>query len=130
MAIDYEMRISQFVRLRDAKKTIQDKHKLELAPINDTLEKLEALFMRELALSNQDSAKTHAGTVYKTTKKTASLEDGEEFMRFVIGGEHWELLDRKANVTAVEEFLKENKALPPGVKYTEVEEVGVRRASK
>jgi len=130
MAIDYEKRISQYVQLRDAKKLIQDKHKLELAPINDTMEKLEALFMRELALSNQDSAKSKAGTVYKTTKKTASLEDGDSFMSFVIGGEHWELLDRKANVTAVEEFLNENKALPPGVKYTEVEEVGVRRASK
>jgi len=130
MAIDFNKRAAQYVHLRDTVKAIKEKHKAELAPYNDAMEKLEALFMQELNNTHQDSAKTASGTVYKTTRKTASLDDPDAFMRFVIGGEYWDLLDRKANATAVEEFLNDNQALPPGVKFTAVEEIGVRRASK
>jgi hypothetical protein len=130
MAIDWEKRAAQYVQARDLKKSIQEKHKQELAPLNDIMEKLEALFLRELHASNQESAKSGAGTVYLTTRKTASLENPDEFMSYVIGGEHWDLLDRKANALAVEEFLCTNGALPPGVKFSQSQEIGVRRAAK
>jgi hypothetical protein len=128
MAIDFEKRVAQYVKLRDMKKEMADRHKAEIAPLNDLMEKLESLFLANL--TTQDSAKTKSGTVYKTTKKTASLSSPDEFMHFVIGSGHWDLLDRKANVVAVEEFIEEHKAEPPGVKFTTKEEVGIRRSSK
>jgi len=38
------------------------------------------------------------------------------------------LLDRKANVTAVVDFIEENNAPPPGVNLNQVYVVGVRRS--
>jgi hypothetical protein len=51
-------------------------------------------------------------------------------MRYVIANQKFELLDRRANVTAVKEFVKENKEQPPGCNLSAVETVGVRRPSK
>lgn len=130
MAIDWNKRTTQYVKLRDMKKEIKDRHTQELAPLNGTMEKLEALFLRELNVSKQDSAKAASGTVYKTVKKTVSLEDAAEFRRYVIGGEQWDLVDMRANAAAVEDFIKVTGQLPPGVKYSEIEEVGIRRGTK
>ena len=49
-------------------------------------------------------------------------------MDFVIANAAWDLLDRKANVTAVEEFIKSKAAPPPGVNYSSTFVAGVRRA--
>jgi hypothetical protein len=71
---------------------------------------------------------TKAGTAYVSVKTSASLEDPDIFMRHVIGTESWELLDRRANATAVKAFAEENHgALPPGVKMASIVTVGVRR---
>jgi hypothetical protein len=129
-AFNFELRVSQFIQLRNKKKEIADRHKEELAPVNEMLAKLEALLLQGLNQTGQDSAKTAAGTVYKTEQKSVSLEDPEEFMRHVIGQEAWELLDRKANKTAIADFVAENGAPPPGVKYSTMFEVGVRAPSK
>jgi hypothetical protein len=48
-------------------------------------------------------------------------------MRYVIGNEAWDLLDRKANVKAVEDFIEENDLAPPGVNFSTTYVVGVRR---
>ena len=128
--IDYATRAQQYVALRAKKKEIQDRHKVELQPINDILDKLEGLFLDFLNNTGQDSAKTPGGTFYRTTRNTASLEDPAEFMRHVIGTESWDLLDKKANVSAVKDFLETHKVLPPGVKFTSDYTVGVRAPAK
>jgi len=74
-----------------------------------------------------ESVRTDTGTVYRTEKKSASLADPDAFMRYVIGNEAWDLLDRKANVKAVEDFIEENDLAPPGVNFSTTYVVGVRR---
>lgn len=98
-----------------------------MAPYRETLEKLGALLLEHLDTIGGESVKSAAGTVYKTVRKSASIQDGDAFMKYVINSEAWDLLDRKANVTAVEDFAKENGVLPPGVRFTQTNVVGVRR---
>lgn len=126
--IDMDKRAGQYVALRDKIKDIEAKHKLELAPFKDAKEKLEAVFLQHLISINAESVRTSSGTVSRTVKHSASLADPEAFMRFVIGGEYWDMLDRKANVTAVSDFIEENGAPPPGVNYSSTTTVGIRRA--
>lgn len=123
-----ETRVEQYIRLRDAIKKQDDEHKEKMKPYRETLEKLNGVLLNHLNQIGGDSVRASSGTVYRTSKKTASLEDADSFMRHVIGSEAWELLDRKANATAVQEFVKENGVLPPGVKFTVTHVVGVRRS--
>lgn len=123
-----DVRIEQYIKLRDMIKERDDAHKEAMKPYRETLEALNAVMLAHLNAIGGDSVKTAHGTVYKTVKRSASLEDADQFMRHVIGGEHWELLDRKANVSAVEAYVDENGVLPPGVKWTSTAVVGVRRS--
>lgn len=125
--IDVEKRVGQYVTLRDKIKELDDAHKESMKPYREFLEQLGNILLQHLNATNSESVKTAAGTFYKTMKKSASLEDPEAFMRFVIANGLFEMLDRKANVAAVEEYLEEHKLLPPGVKYTSRYDVNVRR---
>lgn len=124
--VDFEQRIGQYIALRNKTKEISDRHKQELAPYRDAMEKLEALLLGALNASGQDSAKATSGTVYKTVKRTASLDDPEAFLVFVQASGRWELLDRKANVTAVADYMEQEQLPVPGVKFSSRIEVGVR----
>lgn len=128
MTATIQDRIEQYIRLRDKIKQLDDEHKDKMKPFKETLDKLNAVMLDHLNQIGADSVKSQSGTVYRTTRRTASLEDADAFMRHVIGSEAWELLDRKANVTACEDFAKENGVLPPGVKVSTTIQVGVRRS--
>lgn len=127
MSHTIETRIDQYVKLRDLIKQKDDEHKEQMAPYRDLLDKLNSTLLDYLNKAGADSAATKVGTVYRTVKESASLEDADSFMRHVIGTESWELLERKANLAAVREFVTENGALPPGVKMSSIQVVGVRR---
>lgn len=125
--VDISKRVDQYVRLRDLIKTKEDEHKAVLKPYKEMLEKLNSVLLDHLNTINGESVRTDTGTVYLTEKKAASLADPDAFMRYVIGSEAWDLLDRKANVTAVADFIEENNAPPPGVNFSTTFIVGVRR---
>lgn len=126
--LDINKRVDQYVALRDKIKKLDDEHKEKMKPYREVLEKLNGVLLEHLNQISGDSVRTEAGTVYRTAKKAASLADADAFMRFVIGNEAWDLLDRKANVTAVADFIEENNAPPPGVNFSTTFVVGVRRA--
>lgn len=128
--VTIEQRIEQYVKLRDMIKDKDDAHKKAMEPYRTTLEKLNGVMLNHLNSIGADSVKASSGTVYRTTKRSASLEDGDAFMRHVITKEAWELLDRKANVAAVEAYFSENGVLPPGVKISSQQVVGVRRGKE
>lgn len=129
---DFSSRLDHYVgahlKLRDKKAEIEKRHKEELAPINAMLEALEYGFLTHLTNTGSDSLSVRGvGTVYKTTKSRASIADPREFRRFVIGGEHWDLVDWKANAVQCRAWINDNSALPPGLNFSEVVDVGVRK---
>lgn len=126
--IPMEVRIEQYIKLRDIIKQADDAHKAKMAPARESLEKLNGIMLDHLNKIGGDSVRSKSGTVYRTTKRSASLEDPDAFMHFVTSTERFELIDRKANVKAVEDFAQENGILPPGVKMTSQQVVGVRKS--
>lgn len=120
---DMAKRVEQYITLRDKKTELKAKHKEELAPIDDLMETLESVFMQQLAALNADNLKTANGTVYMSTKKSASVADMDAFWAYIVTQGRWDLLDKKANVTGVEEFINDpaNGGLPPpGVNWNSI----------
>jgi len=125
---DIKTRVDQFVKLRDLIRAKDDEHKNNMKPLKETLEQLNAVLLKHLDELGGESVKTDSGTVYRTERKNASLADAEAFMDFVVRHGAFDLLDRKANVTAVEDYINDHDAPPPGVNFTKTFVVGVRRA--
>lgn len=126
--VGLDTRIQQYVALRDKIKQADDAHKAKMKPYREMLDALNSVILDLLNQSGGDSIKTKFGTAYKTVKRSASLEDADKFMSFVIEKEAWDLLDRRVSVTAAEAFAEDNGVLPPGVKVSSTSVVGVRRA--
>jgi len=129
MTQDVDAWIDEYVKIRDNIKLLDDRHKEALKPLRNRQEELAGLLQKLLDDTNSDKVSAKSGTAFTTTKYTAALADPEAFMHFVASHDRFELLDRKANVTAVKDYVLENKALPPGVSLTQFKTVNVRRAS-
>jgi len=128
--VNFEWGITKARALKAKINTIKEKQKEELAPYNAALEKLENYLLDALNKTKQDNASTPAGGCHKIHRISVSLENPEEFKRHVIGAEAWDLLDWKANVTAVDDYLLANAHLPPGVKRSEMLDIGLTAPRK
>lgn len=97
----------------------QDFKKLETSLI--------AWLQKYLIENGLENIRTGVGTVFLQTRTTASLSDPDAFMKFVIATGKFELLDRKANTTAVRDFLKETGNKPPGANLSSIQTLGVHK---
>ncbi len=120
-------RIEQYVAIRDRVKAMDEAHEKAKKPLTDALAELNGHLQKFLDESGSDSVKTKWGTCYKSIRYTASLADSQAFMDYVVDHKRFELLDRKANSTAVRAFVEENGNLPPGCNLSALSTVGVRR---
>lgn len=123
-----EKRIAQYVQVRDTIKERNDKFASEMQPLIETQNMLTAWLTQKLETVGAESVKTKAGTAYTTTRYSATLADPQVFMDFVKTNDKFELIDRKANATAVRDFVETTGSLPPGVNLNAIRTVGVRRA--
>lgn len=125
----FEKRTAQYIAVRDKIKEISERHAEELKPLVELQNDLTAWFTEELDRVGAQSVKTGKGTVYQSTRYSASLQDPKAFMDYVVSNNAFDLLDRKANSTAVRDFVEQHKSEPPGCKLSAIRTVGVRRAA-
>lgn len=119
--------VDQYVRLRDKIKEADDAHKKKVQPAKTHLELLNNTLLERLNNLGGESVKTASGTVYRTSKRSASIADGSVFREYVIDNAEWNLVDWRANSTAVDDYIKSNEVPPPGVNFSVHYVVGVRR---
>ena len=124
---DLDKRVEQYISLRDALRTFDERKAAERKNITDCMAVLEGKMEAAMKALNVEALKTKHGTCYKSVRYTATLADPGAFMDYVITNSKWELLDRRANSTAVKGFVEKNNALPPGCNLNALESVGVRR---
>jgi len=116
-----------YIKLRDTKKLKDEEHKKSLEKLVSAMDKLEGALLEFLDANGVNSTASDAGTVYKSTQLSATIQDKEAFMAFVRETDQWEALDIKANKTFVNDYLDENQEAPPGVKTSKINTVGVQR---
>jgi len=120
-------KIAQYIKLRDYKKAAEDEFKKSLERVVEAMRKLEADLLEHLNQTGSDSlAAKGVGTVYRSKRESATVDDPLEFLAWVRDNEQWEALDIRANKTFVAE-LAEIGDLPPGVKFSIDQTINVRR---
>lgn len=120
--------VEQMVKVRDKIKEADDAHKAKTKVARDYKEQLEAQLLAKLNDVGGEAVKTAHGTVYRTTRRSATIADGDVFRQFVIANDAYDLVDWRANANAVDDFIKQEQTPPPGVNFTTAYTVGVRRA--
>ena len=117
----------------------------ELASIKKETEALEKIVKDEQAAVEQELArrlrergaqntKTDSGVAFFQETTSVKTENKEEFTRWVIGGERWEMVDWRPSKSAIEEMLGQQEQAheppepPPGVKVESIVKVHVRKS--
>jgi len=121
--------VALYIKCRDWIKAEKKKYEASIAAKKQAMEVIEGKLQTLLTNTGQIRGACKTGTFYVTTRYSASIGDKTTFKRHVIGTEDWDLIDFKANVEAVRDFVKETgtPAEEIGVKLTQFAKIGVRR---
>lgn len=119
---------SKYLQIREKKQELVNQHKEKVAQIDAILDKLEIAMLEELNNAGIESARTKAGTVYKTTLKRVGVADWDTVLDFIRQNKYWTMLERRVNKTAVEQWEIEEGSIPPGLNIHSEIKVNVRRS--
>lgn len=123
-------RIKQYRMIRDKLEQMEQDYESRRKPLLEVKARLVGWFDKFLTLTGQSSAVTVHGTVHWNTRYTAVLDDPQAFMDHVVGNQQFDLLERRANATAIKEYAEAHNILPPGVRLNPIRTVGVRKPTE
>lgn len=124
---DMEELVALYVTVRDRLRELEKEHEKRIEPLKERQNQLSGKIMDILDGLNTQSMRTKQGTCYTSTRYSASLADADAFMKFIIANNKFELLDRRANATAVKDYVASNGIVPPGCNLTALKTLGVNR---
>jgi len=123
-----EQVIAKYIDLRDEVDAITNRAAAECAEKKKTMTLLQAWLQNKFNETGETSVKTAAGTAYVEIIKACKVSNWNALLQFIKESENWGLLKRDVVKTAVAEYMQENEgARPPGVDWTEMRDVKVRR---
>lgn len=114
--------------LRDKKAELEAAHKARIAEINRRQELIENKILELFNAAGVESARTPHGTAYVSEVITARVVSRDAFFHFVQTHDAWEMLEARANKTAVKQFIDEHDgALPPGIDVATIRKINIRK---
>lgn len=120
--------VGAYIKIRDKRDEVKRRQAEELAEFTDKMAKLEAVMLQRLNADGAQNVKTEHGTVYRSKRTSARVDDFEAALRFIRENGYWHVLPRSVNKTAVEDYQKETGEEFPGVTINADFTVGVRRS--
>jgi len=118
--------IEKYLQLRRKVDEIKEKHKTELAPFLKVMEQLEAGLLDHLNQAGTDSTHAKAGTAYKNTVTSVTVQDWAKTLDYIKETNSWDLLEARVSKTGALEIVEETKEPIPGVQITQVIVLRVR----
>jgi glutaredoxin 2 len=119
--------VEAYIKLRDKKEAAQDEFKKSLETTNQVMDMLEAVLLQKLQELGVDSLTAKGiGTVYRNTTDSATVEDKDAFRKYLESTGDYSVLDLKANKKVARELANAGTPIP-GVKFTSIHSVGIRR---
>jgi hypothetical protein len=119
--------IELYLQTRDAKAAVEKAHKEHVRRYVDVMLQIEGKLMAHLQEHGVQSLSSGLGTAYLSHKRSAPIHDAVAFKTYVIENAAWDMLDWKANVTAIGDYLVEHQSTPPGVNLKSSVTIGVMR---
>jgi hypothetical protein len=120
--------IESYIKLRDKKEELEKAQKEALKPINEVMQKLDGLIMLELERTGADNIACDAGTAYKSTSTSVTVQHWSETLKYIQENDAWDLLEARVSKTAAKAIIEESGHNIPGVNVSEAVVLRVRRS--
>lgn len=123
-----EQLVAGYVKARDKKAELKRQFDEKCAALDEWMENAEAALLSYFNREGVTTARTAAGSAYRSTQTSAKVADWDQTLTFIKANDAWHMLEQRVNKTAVEEHVAERGDVPPGVEITRRHTVGVRRS--
>lgn len=120
--------VERYIKLRDTKDRLKKAYAKRVGPIEEALEAIEGLLLKQFEELGVESARCASGTAYKSRKTSATVADWESTLGHIIKHNNWSMLEKRVSKDAVSAYKDEYGELPPGVNWREEITVNVRRS--
>ena len=90
---------------------------------------IESYLMAVANNTGQTQLGTSQGTAFVTTSNHCGVEDWEAVKKYIAENGAWHLLNKAVSKTAVGEYIESDGKPPPGVKWTTMKVIQVRKKS-
>lgn len=121
---DVDKIVAHYVKLRDRKAEMAERHKEELRPINEDMGMIESALMKHLQDQGAKSMRTAHGTPYITEVESVKITDKDAVLDTVVEQGCWDVL----NVSVAKKNLRESGIELPGIETTTVRKLNVKRS--
>ena len=103
-----------YIKIRDARTALAAKFKAEDGELQEQLEQIKRALLDYCETNGLESARTTAGTFYRTVKTRYWTSDWESVYKFVIDQNMPELFEKRLNQTVLKALIEEDPdfALP------------------
>jgi len=128
MSANLQELVSKYISARDKKAQIANEAKEKIAKIDAVLDKIEMVLLKSFDAAGIESVKTANGTAYKSTRSSYSVADWEATFNFIKSNEHWHMLERRVNKTAIDSYKETNGDIPPGLNSRFEVTLNIRRS--
>lgn len=119
--------IRGYVELRDQLDARKKEQAMELAPLREKMDKIEAWLQNQLQSQGLKNFKGASGTAFLKEVSSATVQDWDATLEFIKSQGRWELLERRVSKTVVEDYAETTGEVPPGVELKRETVVQVRR---
>lgn len=113
--------------LTDQIGVIQGRHKVELSPLNEELNLVDAYIKAEMTKAGMQQCKTAVGQAFFTTKDSVTVRDWDAVVEYIKANDAWHLLNHAVAKNACKEHIEANNAPPPGIEYSSFRDLSWRR---
>lgn len=122
--------IAKYIEDRDTIATLKKEFDEKVAAIKDLQAKREAFLRGMMNQHGMEKIGTAAGTVFIDWKDSATVSDREVFLKWVADDwyERKHFLESRVSKAAVKQLQEDGETSPPGVNYTKVQGVKIRRS--
>jgi hypothetical protein len=105
-----------YLKIRNAKEAVVEKHKQELAEYNEQLDAISEEMLELCKEQNASSIRTGEGTIIRKVTTRYATTDWDSLYKFIKEHDAYGLLEQRLHQTNTKQFLEENPdLLPPGL---------------
>lgn len=121
--------VERYIQNRDLLDKLKKEYETKCEKVKDQQEKLTTFLMGKLNENGVDSFKTAHGTCFVDWKDSATVADREAFFGWIEADfeDRKQFLENRVSKTAVKALLDDGETLPPGINYTKIKDLKVRR---
>lgn len=110
--------VAAYLQLKQQKEQMVKRHKEELAPLTDKLNKLLAWCHAQLLSQGQKNARVDSGTTFLQTDVSVTVDDWDTVIAFIKENDLWPMLEKRVSKGVVQEYIESTGEVPPGVKVS------------